>query len=80
VIKFVVQDSIEDQIVQLQAKKLAMTDAALSRDPDAALGKLTVEDVSALALVVVTDPHSSASSSSSKCFVFVLGHCRVPCR
>lgn len=46
VIKFVVQDSIEDQIVQLQAKKLAMTDAALSRDPDTALGKLTVDDVS----------------------------------
>lgn len=46
VVKLVVEDSIEDQIVQLQAKKLAMTDAALSRDPDAALGKLTVEDVS----------------------------------
>lgn len=45
VIKLVVEDSIEDQIVQLQAKKLAMTDAALSRDPDAALGKLTVEDL-----------------------------------
>ncbi|EJT51115.1 hypothetical protein A1Q1_07710 [Trichosporon asahii var. asahii CBS 2479] len=43
--KFVVEDSIEDQIVKLQAKKLAMTDAALSRDPDAALGKLTVEDL-----------------------------------
>lgn len=35
------------QIVQLQHKKLAMTEAALSTDPDAALGKLTVEDVSA---------------------------------
>lgn len=34
------------QIVQLQHKKLAMTEAALSTDPDAALGKLTVEDVS----------------------------------
>ncbi|CAK9784888.1 hypothetical protein CC85DRAFT_283856 [Cutaneotrichosporon oleaginosum] len=45
VIKLVVEDSIEDQIVQLQAKKLAMTDAALSRDPDAALGKLTVDDL-----------------------------------
>jgi hypothetical protein len=33
------------QIVQLQHKKLAMTEAALSTDPDAALGKLTVEDV-----------------------------------
>lgn len=43
--KFVVEDSIEDQIVKLQTKKLAMTDAALSRDPDAALGKLTVEDL-----------------------------------
>lgn len=46
VVKLVVEDSIEDQIVKLQAKKLAMTDAALSRDPDAALGKLTVDDVS----------------------------------
>ncbi|KAL1408272.1 DNA repair protein rad16 [Vanrija albida] len=45
VVKLVVEDSIEDQIVQLQQKKLAMTDAALSRDPDAALGKLTVEDL-----------------------------------
>ncbi|GMK57208.1 hypothetical protein CspeluHIS016_0400420 [Cutaneotrichosporon spelunceum] len=45
VIKLVVEDSIEDQIVQLQAKKLAMTDAALSRDPDTALGKLTVDDL-----------------------------------
>ena len=36
------------QIVQLQHKKLAMTEAALSTDPDAALGKLTVEDVSPL--------------------------------
>ncbi|ORX37998.1 SNF2 family N-terminal domain-domain-containing protein [Kockovaella imperatae] len=45
VVKLVVQDSIEDQIVQLQSKKLAMTEAALSRDPDAALGKLTVEDL-----------------------------------
>lgn len=31
--------------MQLQHKKLAMTEAALSTDPDAALGKLTVEDV-----------------------------------
>lgn len=46
VVKLVVEDSIEDQIVQLQAKKLAMTEAALSTDPDSALGKLTVEDVS----------------------------------
>jgi DNA repair protein RAD16 len=46
VVKLVVEDSIEDQIVQLQHKKLAMTEAALSTDPDAALGKLTVEDVS----------------------------------
>ncbi|BEI80575.1 hypothetical protein CcaverHIS002_0111040 [Cutaneotrichosporon cavernicola] len=45
VVKLVVEDSIEDQIVQLQAKKLAMTDAALSRDPDTALGKLTVDDL-----------------------------------
>lgn len=37
-----------NQIVQLQHKKLAMTEAALSTDPDAALGKLTVEDVSAI--------------------------------
>jgi DNA repair protein RAD16 len=55
VIKFVVQDSIEDQIVQLQAKKLAMTDAALSRNPDAALGKLTVEDVSGRRSFLITD-------------------------
>lgn len=54
VVKLVVEDSIEDQIVQLQAKKLAMTDAALSRDPDAALGKLTVEDVSATEVVLTT--------------------------
>lgn len=46
VVKLVVEDSIEEQIVALQAKKLAMTEAALSTDPDAALGKLTVEDVS----------------------------------
>lgn len=46
VVKLVVADSIEHQIVELQAKKLAMTEAALSTDPDAALGKLTVEDVS----------------------------------
>ena len=39
------------QIVQLQHKKLAMTEAALSTDPDAALGKLTVEDVSPLCQV-----------------------------
>ncbi|RSH93684.1 hypothetical protein EHS25_006331 [Saitozyma podzolica] len=45
VVKLVVEDSIEDQIVQLQHKKLAMTEAALSTDPDAALGKLTVEDL-----------------------------------
>ena len=46
VVKLVVEDSIEHQIVELQHKKLAMTEAALSTDPDAALGKLTVEDVS----------------------------------
>ncbi|WVR08301.1 hypothetical protein IAU60_005350 [Kwoniella sp. DSM 27419] len=45
VVKLVVEDSIEDQIVQLQQKKLAMTEAALNKDPDAALGKLTVEDL-----------------------------------
>ncbi|KAL7424895.1 DNA repair protein rad16 [Cryptotrichosporon argae] len=45
VVKLIVEDSIEDQIVQLQHKKLAMTEAALSKDPDAALGKLTVEDL-----------------------------------
>ncbi|KAJ9117221.1 hypothetical protein QFC20_000365 [Naganishia adeliensis] len=45
VIKLVVQDSIESKIVQLQEKKLAMTEAALSTDPDSALGKLTPEDV-----------------------------------
>ncbi|WWD20072.1 hypothetical protein CI109_104546 [Kwoniella shandongensis] len=45
VVKLVIEDSIEDQIVQLQHKKLAMTEAALSQDPDAALGKLTVEDL-----------------------------------
>jgi len=38
------------QIVQLQHKKLAMTEAALSKDPDAALGKLTVEDVNVLSI------------------------------
>ncbi|ODN78317.1 hypothetical protein L202_03960 [Cryptococcus amylolentus CBS 6039] len=48
VIKLVVEDSIEDQIVQLQAKKLAMTEAALSSEADAALGKLTTEDLSFL--------------------------------
>lgn len=69
VVKLVVEDSIEDQasvsctllarllltcqIVQLQHKKLAMTEAALSTDPDAALGKLTVEDVSSLVSVGV---------------------------
>lgn len=46
VVKIVIENSIEDQIVQLQAKKLAMTEAALSSDSDSALGKLTVEDVS----------------------------------
>lgn len=40
------------QIVELQHKKLAMTEAALSTDPDAALGKLTVEDVSRAAVLV----------------------------
>lgn len=45
VVKLVVEDSIEHQIVELQHKKLAMTEAALSTDPDAALGKLTVEDL-----------------------------------
>ncbi|EIW72281.1 hypothetical protein TREMEDRAFT_36553 [Tremella mesenterica DSM 1558] len=45
VIKLVIEDSIEDQIVQLQHKKLAMTEAALSTDPDSALGKLTEEDL-----------------------------------
>jgi hypothetical protein len=45
VVKLVIEDSIEDQIVQLQAKKLAMTEAALSTDPDQALGKLTIEDL-----------------------------------
>ena len=45
VVKLVIEDSIEDQIVQLQAKKLAMTEAALSTDPDQALGKLTIEEL-----------------------------------
>ena len=45
---FVVELDANGQIVQLQHKKLAMTEAALSTDPDAALGKLTVEDVSPL--------------------------------
>ncbi|WVO13666.1 hypothetical protein L204_101287 [Cryptococcus depauperatus] len=45
VVKIVIEDSIEDQIVQLQAKKLAMTEAALSNDAESALGKLTVEDL-----------------------------------
>ena len=52
VVKLVVEDSIEHQIVELQHKKLAMTEAALSTDPDAALGKLTIDDVSVLAWVV----------------------------
>ena len=43
---FVSEVDANGQIVQLQHKKLAMTEAALSTDPDAALGKLTVEDVS----------------------------------
>jgi SNF2 family DNA or RNA helicase len=44
----VVEDSIEAKILQLQDKKLAMTQAALATDPDSALGKLT-EEVSSLA-------------------------------
>jgi hypothetical protein len=43
---FFIEVEANSQIVQLQHKKLAMTEAALSTDPDAALGKLTVEDVS----------------------------------
>jgi DNA repair protein RAD16 len=39
----VVEDSIEAKILQLQDKKLAMTQAALATDPDSALGKLTEE-------------------------------------
>ncbi len=46
VTKLVVEDSIESKIVQLQEKKMAMTTAALSRDPEESLGKLTPEDVS----------------------------------
>lgn len=72
VVKLVVEDSIEDQIVQLQAKKLAMTDAALSRDPDAALGKLTVEDVS-----MMTGIANESSVSSSSCKGCVTGPCVV---
>ncbi|KAG7562833.1 hypothetical protein FFLO_01662 [Filobasidium floriforme] len=43
VTKLVVEDSIEAKILQLQDKKLAMTQAALATDPDSALGKLTEE-------------------------------------
>ena len=54
------------QIVQLQHKKLAMTEAALSTDPDAALGKLTVEDVSSdiPALTSISDDFVSLASFS----------------
>jgi DNA repair protein RAD16 len=48
VTKLVIEDSIESKIVQLQEKKMAMTTAALSRDPEESLGKLTPEDVSVL--------------------------------
>ncbi len=48
VTKLVVEDSIESKIVQLQEKKMAMTTAALSRDPEESLGKLTPEDVSGI--------------------------------
>jgi DNA repair protein RAD16 len=68
VVKLVVEDSIEDQIVALQAKKLAMTEAALSTDPDAALGKLTVEDVSTSFRIPSLDSELIQSwVSSSKC-------------
>lgn len=44
VIKMVIEDSIESKIVQLQEKKLAMTDATLNSNSDA-MGKLTAEDL-----------------------------------
>jgi DNA repair protein RAD16 len=43
-IKLVVEDSIESRIVQLQEKKSAMVDAALSNDENA-MGRLTAEDL-----------------------------------
>lgn len=43
-IKIVIEDSIESRIIQLQEKKSAMVDAALSAD-DNAMGKLTPEDL-----------------------------------
>ncbi|KIJ70617.1 hypothetical protein HYDPIDRAFT_77257 [Hydnomerulius pinastri MD-312] len=43
-IKLVIEDSIESRIIQLQEKKSAMVDAALSTD-DSAMGRLTPEDL-----------------------------------
>ena len=44
-----------------------MTEAALSRDPDAALGKLTVEDVSFLIYLRTKLMRHDSSDSSSRC-------------
>ena len=75
VTKLVVEDSIESKIVQLQEKKLAMTTAALSRDPEESLGKLTPEDVlidrptkCRLSLMPSAHSHSFPSCSNSKGF------------
>jgi len=46
-IKFVIEDSIESRIVELQEKKSAMVDATLSTD-DSVMGRLTLEDLSFL--------------------------------
>ncbi|TFL01722.1 SNF2 family N-terminal domain-containing protein [Pterulicium gracile] len=48
-IKLVIEDSIESRIVQLQEKKAAMINATLSTD-DAAMGRLTPQDVSSFVL------------------------------
>jgi hypothetical protein len=55
----VVEDSIEAKILQLQDKKLAMTQAALATDPDSALGKLT-EEVGLASFIHATELKSNA--------------------
>lgn len=57
-IKLVIEDSIESRIIQLQEKKSAMVDAALSAD-DNAMGKLTPEDLGFL--FRVSKPYDSSN-------------------
>lgn len=54
-----VEDSIEAKILQLQDKKLAMTQAALATDPDSALGKLT-EEVGLVSFIHATEFNPNA--------------------